>query len=245
MCAATEGCSAFQRGNDPAAPKAPQQCILRSEPYCDTNTSWTYWAIEKHESVQVSGFCETGVANSVGTICCAASCGRCGGADCESLPGGSDNCCSVAIKSKQEICRARDDEPCLIPQKSWFAPDLDGSEKQATAEAQANADYAKEQEIKMEMQEGQSAHDVLPPEGHNGMSEHEAHDAAWHVFVFPICTILFGLTVAFVLHRFAPSVPYTPMLLVVGFSQPSSVRTLRSGRSAHHTCSGRSRRGSG
>lgn len=217
MCAATKGCSAFQRGNDPAAPKAPQQCILRSEPYCDTNTSWTYWEIERHESEQVSGFCATGVANRVGTICCAASCGRCGGEDCESLPGGSDNCCSVAIKSNQKICGARDDEPCLIPQKSWFAPDLDGSEQQATAEAQANADYEKEQEIKMELQEGQSAHDVLPPEGHNGMSEHEAHDAAWHVFVFPICTILFGLTVAFVLHRWAPSVPYTPMLLVVGF----------------------------
>ena len=36
-----------------------------------------------------------GFAN--GAACCAQTCGKCGGTDCEKLPGGEDNCCFHSI----------------------------------------------------------------------------------------------------------------------------------------------------
>jgi hypothetical protein len=47
-------------------------------------------------AVVAAGFCDSGIAN--GDVCCAKSCGRCGGSGCGELKGGSDKCCSGNIK---------------------------------------------------------------------------------------------------------------------------------------------------
>ena len=41
---------------------------------------------------------------------------------------------------------------------------------------------------------------------------------AFAVFVFPICAVVLGLAFSWLLNRYAPAVPYTPVLLVVGFT---------------------------
>ena len=41
---------------------------------------------------------------------------------------------------------------------------------------------------------------------------------AFAVFVFPICAVVLGLAFSWLLNRYAPAVPYTPVLLVAGFT---------------------------
>ena len=43
-------------------------------------------------------------------------------------------------------------------------------------------------------------------------------ELAFAVFVFPICAVVLGLAISWLLNRYAPAVPYTPVLLVVGFT---------------------------
>ncbi len=49
-----------------------------------------------------------------GSVCCAKSCGVCGGTGCGALPGGSTKCCSGAIKKANKSC-AKSAPPCVIP----------------------------------------------------------------------------------------------------------------------------------
>ena len=61
--------------------------------------------------------CAHGIANdeSHPSICCAASCGRCGGPSCGMLPGGSAACCEGTISASNRSC-AVFDAPCKVPQ---------------------------------------------------------------------------------------------------------------------------------
>ena len=57
--------------------------------------------------------CKQGILNAKGNVCCASSCGTCGGASCGELPGGSANCCVKKIQKQGESC----DEappPCVM-----------------------------------------------------------------------------------------------------------------------------------
>eukprot|EP01045_Picozoa_sp_COSAG04_P015928 COSAG04_NODE_1295_length_7328_cov_9.809241_6_plen_154_part_00 len=56
--------------------------------------------------------CDRGLRAS-GGVCCARSCGRCGGHGCGALPGGSAHCCGGAIKAAHRSC-ATHDPPCTI-----------------------------------------------------------------------------------------------------------------------------------
>ncbi|MGB1701472.1 MAG: hypothetical protein ACPHRO_16060, partial [Nannocystaceae bacterium] len=56
----------------------------------------------------------TGVLSTNGEVCCAASCGMCGGTGCGGFPGGADNCCTSAIISAGLSC-ATNPPPCLMP----------------------------------------------------------------------------------------------------------------------------------
>jgi hypothetical protein len=47
--------------------------------------------------------CQTGIL--AGSACCAKSCGRCGGPNCGTLPGGSIDCCSGAIVAHADSCQ--------------------------------------------------------------------------------------------------------------------------------------------
>jgi NhaP-type Na+/H+ or K+/H+ antiporter len=51
----------------------------------------------------------------------------------------------------------------------------------------------------------------------DSMGEEESEELAFAVFVFPICAILLGLAISGILNKYAPFVPYTPVLLVLGF----------------------------
>ena len=59
-----------------------------------------------------------GVRDEVGTACCAASCGTCGGFGCETRPGGPDNCCVGQITqvcgSGQDARSSGQKAPCLL-----------------------------------------------------------------------------------------------------------------------------------
>lgn len=53
-----------------------------------------------------------GVSN--GEICCAASCGACGGADCKNLAGGRENCCMGNIQDSGVLCSVSEAAPCIM-----------------------------------------------------------------------------------------------------------------------------------
>jgi hypothetical protein len=55
--------------------------------------------------------CANGIAS--GLSCCKASCGKCGGAGCGSLPGGGDNCCTGQIKKSGRTCQTVG-APCIL-----------------------------------------------------------------------------------------------------------------------------------
>ena len=51
-----------------------------------------------------------------GTICCAKSCGSCGGSGCVSRPGGTNKCCTGNILTSGQICGLKGNKaPCTIP----------------------------------------------------------------------------------------------------------------------------------
>ena len=65
-------------------------------------------------------FCVNGILSSHKHGCCAASCGRCGGDDCDRLPGGGFECCpalfDLACSSPEEIaCRVPPPLPSALP----------------------------------------------------------------------------------------------------------------------------------
>jgi hypothetical protein len=59
-----------------------------------------------------TNLCASGVRG--GNICCAASCGKCGGSGCSGRPGGASKCCAGSIRDAQRSC-AEFEPPCLIP----------------------------------------------------------------------------------------------------------------------------------
>merc|ERR1711953_510337 len=64
-----------------------------------------------------SGWCADGIfktQNGVG-VCCAKSCGTCGGSGCGGFPGGKWNCCADAIAKDGDNCTKSDDTGCRIP----------------------------------------------------------------------------------------------------------------------------------
>ena len=50
------------------------------------------------------------------TVCCAKTCGSCGGGGCTGRPGGTQNCCTGNIKNSGKICGVDGNKaPCTIP----------------------------------------------------------------------------------------------------------------------------------
>lgn len=52
---------------------------------------------EKHITIKADRICNRG-------ICCPIQCGRCGGIDCQHLPGGKENCCTNIIRKAKRFC---------------------------------------------------------------------------------------------------------------------------------------------
>jgi hypothetical protein len=57
--------------------------------------------------------CTKGLMSSEGGACCPASCGACGGANCNALPGGAALCCSKQIIATQRSC-SEHAPPCVV-----------------------------------------------------------------------------------------------------------------------------------
>lgn len=74
-----------------------------------TEGQWT----DRDECVVVEGQCVDGIINDDHTICCAQSCGTCGGGSCATRPGGATDCCRSRIIESRRHC---DDfpAPCIL-----------------------------------------------------------------------------------------------------------------------------------
>jgi len=57
--------------------------------------------------------CSQGIKNK-GKVCCAKSCGKCGGRKCSERPGGADACCDRKIRRAGKRCRRPDQVNCII-----------------------------------------------------------------------------------------------------------------------------------
>jgi len=58
--------------------------------------------------------CFEGITNADETVCCAASCGRCGGCDCDMNTGGATLCCPGVIAEIGFVCMTSTDVGCLL-----------------------------------------------------------------------------------------------------------------------------------
>ncbi|CAN0086063.1 unnamed protein product, partial [Ectocarpus fasciculatus] len=47
-------------------------------------------------------------------VCCALSCGSCGGSECSSRDGGGASCCYDDIKANGDLCSTTDSAPCIF-----------------------------------------------------------------------------------------------------------------------------------
>ncbi len=98
-------CGGELGGEGPAAPapETPETPALEPEPELAPGPATTT--------------CSNGIPGVPGGgVCCAASCGRCGGFGCGDFPGGSDNCCSSAIHDSGNLCSVTLSAPCIVDQ---------------------------------------------------------------------------------------------------------------------------------
>ena len=65
--------------------------------------------------IDMGDYCRLGVLNYEGTLCCAASCGTCGGVGCGDKPGGESLCCTGSITAP---CIDKDDVGCVVPESA-------------------------------------------------------------------------------------------------------------------------------
>ena len=60
----------------------------------------------------IGRLCSAGIQH--GSVCCAKSCGVCGGAACETHPGGASRCCRLHIQMARRQCATHNDTGCLL-----------------------------------------------------------------------------------------------------------------------------------
>ena len=71
-------------------------------------------AFTRHPGPGGSGYCAAGVLDG-SEVCCAASCGTCGGPGCSARSGGAEGCCWGTITEAGRTCSAPGDTACLMP----------------------------------------------------------------------------------------------------------------------------------
>ena len=81
------------------------------QPTNNQNYVWTWYG---RNASSCRSLCSTGISNADGTVCCAASCGSCGGCDCATYDGGADLCCPGTIAHSEVMCVASTDVGCLL-----------------------------------------------------------------------------------------------------------------------------------
>ena len=61
-------------------------------------------------------FCQSGLINLGGDVCCPSACGQCGGDGCSERDGGGGNCCVDPIHASGKLCGTATDLKCIMPQ---------------------------------------------------------------------------------------------------------------------------------
>jgi len=81
-----------------------------------------------HYYVHKAEVCSSGTIRAKHDICCAASCGSCGGRDCGNRPGGGSKCCHGGIRNSGRYCTSPEDVACIVPRfgngRRSLRPDL-------------------------------------------------------------------------------------------------------------------------
>ena len=65
----------------------------------------------------LGSLCMNGIRNEggiYGLICCAQTCGQCGGEDCDKSTGGDTQCCEGVIHKSGKICETSADTACIM-----------------------------------------------------------------------------------------------------------------------------------
>ena len=66
---------------------------------------------------KTGGFCAKGVHSTrTKHLCCDSSCGTCGGAGCQTRPGGKGRCCATGLTFANVTCADKSQTACLVPQ---------------------------------------------------------------------------------------------------------------------------------
>merc|ERR1740117_180687 len=68
-------------------------------------------AVHIGDDFKQAGLCSSGISNAKGTVCCAKSCGACGGSGCSKRPGGPGKCCSQKFTRQ---CTDSSDTACTM-----------------------------------------------------------------------------------------------------------------------------------
>ena len=84
-------------------------------------------------------------------VCCAASCGRCGGTGCNKLEGGSSKCCIGPIR-KGRVCEDYDDTACKMPDDRRALVEADEQTEIDEVEVQAQIEEAEAQARRAEVE---------------------------------------------------------------------------------------------
>ena len=90
-------------------------CVLRVT-VSNRNLSDTSAGGNWNRRTQGAGDCASGIQS--GEVCCAASCGTCGGSGCSGQPGGSSQCCKTTIRDSGVACATPSDTGCIVPSVS-------------------------------------------------------------------------------------------------------------------------------
>ena len=86
-------------------------------------------------SPDLESWCANGIWDGVSATCCEASCGVCGGTDCDKLPGGTDRCCTGGIVAGGAVCASKHHTACILPEEAFSSVEA----RDAAAEEAARA----------------------------------------------------------------------------------------------------------
>jgi len=76
----------------------------------------------------LAAYCSSGVLS--GSVCCASSCGTCGGSGCSKRNGGASKCCTGTITDAGRTCTSSSDTACLVPEDSgWCSNGITAGDK--------------------------------------------------------------------------------------------------------------------
>lgn len=98
----TGGSPDIGSGPDDQSPSAPSDEMPSSE---ESEEDPAQKPVENDEGQSDAGICK-------GSICCASSCGKCGGSGCHLRPGGGPSCCMGRISESGKSC-SRGGPPCI------------------------------------------------------------------------------------------------------------------------------------